>query len=83
MTPLQFKKKIQNNKNEVPAPLLLDNLLISIFTSGTILASAAFLVGKLTTQPVIAILGECLVRGPLISIVPGRGKFSSTHRAFS
>lgn len=41
----------------------------TIFTSGTILSAAALLIGKMTAQPVIAILGTCLGRGTIISIV--------------
>lgn len=40
----------------------------TILTSGSILTSAAFLIGCITTQPYIAGIGECLCRGTLISI---------------
>ena len=41
----------------------------TVFTSGTILASAALLIGNMSAQPVIAILGTCLGRGTIISII--------------
>ena len=41
----------------------------TVFTSGTILASAALLIGNMSAQPVIAILGTCLGRGTIVSII--------------
>ena len=41
----------------------------TIFTSGTILSAAALLIGSISTNPVISILGTCLGRGTIISIV--------------
>lgn len=41
----------------------------TIFTSGTIMASAALLIGNLSTQPVVSIMGNCLGRGTIISII--------------
>ncbi len=41
----------------------------TIFTSGTIMASAALLIGNLSTQPVVSIMGNCLGRGTIISIL--------------
>ena len=40
----------------------------TILTSGSILTAAAFLIGCITTQPYIAGIGECLCRGPLLSL---------------
>ncbi len=40
----------------------------TILTSGSILASAGFLIGRLSTNPIIASIGVCLCRGTLISI---------------
>ena len=47
----------------------LNEAFPTIFTSGTILAAAGTLIGKMTTNPVIAAIGECLGRGTIISIV--------------
>lgn len=41
----------------------------TIFTSGSILASAGLLIGNLSAQPVISIMGTCLGRGTIISII--------------
>ena len=41
----------------------------TIFTSGSILASAGILISVLTTNPVISAIGTCLGRGTVISIV--------------
>lgn len=41
----------------------------TIFTSGSIMASAGLLIGGLSAQPVISIMGTCLGRGTIVSIV--------------
>ena len=41
----------------------------TVFTSGSIMASAGLLIGNMSAQPVIAIMGNCLGRGTIISIV--------------
>ena len=46
----------------------LDLAFPTVLTSGSILAFAAFLIGKISTEPVIVGIGECLSRGTLISI---------------
>ena len=40
----------------------------TVFTSGTIMASAGLLIGNLSAQPVVSIMGICLGRGTIISI---------------
>ena len=40
----------------------------TVFTSGTIMASAGLLIGQLSAQPVVSIMGSCLGRGTIISI---------------
>ncbi len=40
----------------------------TVFTSGTILSSAGFLIARITTEPAIVGIGECLCRGTLISM---------------
>jgi len=40
----------------------------TVFTSGTIMAAAGLLIGNMSAQPVIAILGTCIGRGTIISI---------------
>ena len=46
----------------------LNSSFPTIFTSGSILASAGILISMLTTNPVICSIGTCLGRGTLISI---------------
>ena len=41
----------------------------TVFTSGTIMAAAGLLIGNLSAQPVISVLGTCLGRGTIISII--------------
>lgn len=40
----------------------------TILTSGTIMTAAGFLIGKISTEPAIVGIGECLCRGTVISI---------------
>ena len=40
----------------------------TVFTSGTIMASAGLLIGNLSAQPVVSVMGLCLGRGTIISI---------------
>ena len=47
----------------------LNSSFATIFTSGTILASAGIIICNVTTNPVIASIGECLGRGTIISII--------------
>lgn len=47
----------------------LNEAFPTIFTSGSILAAAGGLIMKLTTNPVIAAIGECLCRGTIVSIL--------------
>ena len=41
----------------------------TVMTSGTILASTGLLIGSISTQPVTAIMGECIGRGTIISMI--------------
>ena len=40
----------------------------TVFTSGTIMASAGMLIGVISAQPVVSIMGICIGRGTIISI---------------
>lgn len=40
----------------------------TVFTSGTIMASAGILIGNMSAQPVVSIMGLCIGRGTIISI---------------
>lgn len=41
----------------------------TVFTSGIMMSSAGLLIGNLSAQPVVAIMGTCLGRGTIISMV--------------
>ena len=60
-------KKVMHHKEAIVAAL--NESFPTIFTSGSILASAGVLISVLTTNPVIAAIGECLGRGTIISII--------------
>jgi len=47
----------------------LNQAFPTILTSGTIMATAGFLIGYLVSDPLIATLGMCLGRGVIISII--------------
>lgn len=47
----------------------LNSAFPTVFTSGTIMASAGLLIGNLSAQPVVSIMGTCLGRGTIISII--------------
>ena len=40
----------------------------TVFTSGIMMSSAGMLIGNMTAQPVVSIMGSCIGRGTLISI---------------
>lgn len=63
----QYLKKTMDYRSA--AVEALNQAFPTIATSGTILASASFLIGFLVSNPLIATLGMCLGRGVLISIV--------------
>lgn len=62
----EMKKEIEPKKAIIEA---LNGSFPTIFTSGSILASAGVLISKMTTNPVIAAIGECLGRGTIVSII--------------
>lgn len=62
----ELKKKMESKDAIVAA---LNGSFPTIFTSGSILASAGVLISKMTTNPVIAAIGECLGRGTIVSII--------------
>ena len=41
----------------------------TVFTSGTIMASAGLLIGNMSAQPVVSIMGMCIGRGTIISMI--------------
>ena len=60
-------KKVMHPKEAIVAAL--NESFPTIFTSGSILASAGILISVLTTNPVIAAIGTCLGRGTIVSML--------------
>ena len=49
--------------------LALNEAFPTVFTSGTMLASAGLLIGNMSAQPVVSIMGNCIGRGTIISMI--------------
>ena len=47
----------------------LNEAFPTVFTSGTIMSAAGLLIGNMSAQPVVAIMGTCLGRGTIISVI--------------
>ena len=47
----------------------LNSAFPTVFTSGSMMASAGLLIGNMSAQPVVSIMGNCLGRGTIISII--------------
>ena len=47
----------------------MNSAFATVFTSGTIMSSAGMLIGNMSAQPVVAIMGMCIGRGTIISMV--------------
>ncbi len=47
----------------------LNSAFPTVFTSGTMMASAGLLIGNMSAQPVVSIMGTCIGRGTIISII--------------
>ena len=62
----QLKKQMPHKQAIVEA---LNSAFPTVLTSGIIMTSAALLIGNISTNAVIAVLGTCLGRGTLISII--------------
>ena len=62
----ELKKDLPHKEAIITA---LNSSFPTVFTSGSIMASAGLLIGNMSANPVIAILGNCLGRGTIISII--------------
>ena len=60
-------KKIYKHKEAIVHAL--NAAFPTVFTSGTIMASAGLLIGNMSAQPVVSIMGSCIGRGTIISII--------------
>lgn len=47
----------------------LNSAFPTVFTSGIMMSSAGLLIGNMSAQPVISIMGNCIGRGTIISII--------------
>ena len=61
----ELKEKMPRREAIIQA---LDLSFPTVLTSGSILSAAGFLIGRITTEPAIVGIGECLCRGTLISM---------------
>ena len=61
----ELKKEMPYKKAIVEA---VNAAFPTVFTSGTIMASAGILISVITAQPVVSIMGTCIGRGTIISI---------------
>ncbi len=64
-----YQEKKQTMPHKEAIVHALNAAFPTVFTSGTIMASAGLLIGNLSTQPVISIMGTCIGRGTIISII--------------
>ncbi len=62
----ELKKEMPHKKAIIHA---LNAAFPTVFTSGSMMASAGLLIGNLSAQPVVSIMGTCLGRGTIISII--------------
>ena len=60
------KKHMPHKKAIVKA---MNSAFATVFTSGTIMSSAGMLIGNMSAQPVVAIMGMCIGRGTIVSMV--------------
>lgn len=60
------KKRLPPKKAIIAA---LNSAFPTVFTSGTIMASTGFLIGNMSAHPVVSIMGNCMGRGTLISMI--------------
>lgn len=61
-----LKTKMPHKQAMVQA---LNEAFPTVFTSGGIMASAGLLIGAMSAQPVISIMGNCLGRGTIVSLI--------------
>ena len=61
-----LKRKMPHQEALIAA---LNGSFPTVFTSGSILSAAGLLIGNLSANPVISIMGNCLGRGTIISII--------------
>ena len=63
----QEEKAIRPHKEAII--YALNSAFPTIFTSGSMMAAAGLLIGNMSAQPVVSIMGTCIGRGTIISII--------------
>jgi predicted RND superfamily exporter protein len=63
----QEQKKFMPHKEAIEHAM--NSAFPTVFTSGTIMASAGILIGNMSAQPVVSIMGMCIGRGTVISMI--------------
>ena len=63
----QEKKAIMPHKQAIVHAI--NSAFPTVFTSGIMMASAGLLIGNMSAQPVVSIMGTCLGRGTIISMI--------------
>lgn len=63
----QEKKAIMPHKEAIVHAM--NSAFPTVFTSGTIMASAGILIGNMSAQPVVSIMGLCIGRGTIITMI--------------
>ncbi len=61
----ELKAHMPHKEAIIPA---LNSAFPTVFTSGIMLSSAGLLIGNMSAQPVVSIMGSCLGRGTIISM---------------
>ena len=64
-----YKEYKETYKHKEAIVHALNTAFPTVFTSGTIMASAGLLIGNMSAQPVVSIMGGCIGRGTIISMI--------------
>ncbi len=62
----EYKKSMPHKQAIVHA---INSAFPTVFTSGSMMAAAGLLIGNMSAQPVVSIMGMCIGRGTIISII--------------
>ena len=62
----EYKRHMPHKKAIIHA---VNSAFPTIFTSGSMMAAAGLLIGNMSAQPVVSIMGTCIGRGTIISII--------------
>ena len=62
----EYKKSMPHKQAIVHA---INSAFPTVFTSGSMMAAAGLLIGNMSAQPVVSIMGMCIGRGTIISVI--------------